>query len=198
MSPFQVTTAAQPSLQDRMRTLESPSTFYRETAVRGWNTWTGTGPNVSGQLYAVAIPLLAGDVVTNISFRSGGTAAGTPTNWWFALYSSAATPALIATTADQTTTAWGTNTTKTLALSGGAQTIASDGLYYVALMMAATTVCNLLGFTLSNNMGQTDTPLTGFKMTALTKGSGLTTPAGAPADLSSGTYAAARTWAAVT
>jgi len=197
LSSFSGGYVAPPGLLDRMRALEAPATFYRETIPRGWAGWTGVGPLTSGQLYAVALPLLAGDVVTNLSFRSGGTAAVTPTNWWFALYSSAATPALLATTADQTTTAWGTNTTKTVALTAP-QTIAADGVYYAAIMMAAATVVNLLGITLSNNMGQNDIPLTGFKMTAETVGAGLTVPGGAPANLSGATYAAARVWAAAT
>jgi hypothetical protein len=51
---------------------------------------------------SVAIPLEVGDVVTNLTFLSGATAAGTPTNYWFALYDTSATPALIAQSADQT------------------------------------------------------------------------------------------------
>jgi alpha-D-ribose 1-methylphosphonate 5-triphosphate synthase subunit PhnH len=65
---------------------------------------------------SVPLWLNAGDVVTNLSFLSGATAANTPTNWWFALYSTAATPALLAQTADQTTGAWAADTWKTVAL----------------------------------------------------------------------------------
>jgi hypothetical protein len=68
-------------------------------------------------MLSVALPLEAGDVVTNLTFVSGDTAAGTPANWWFALYDTAATPAKIAQTADQTSTAWAANTVKTVALS---------------------------------------------------------------------------------
>lgn len=93
---------------------------------------------------SVPIFLAAGDVVTNVSFFSGATAAGTPTNWWFALYSSAATPALLAQTADQTSTAWAAFTKKTVALSA-AQTITQSGVYWAAIMVKATTVPTLLG-----------------------------------------------------
>lgn len=93
---------------------------------------------------SVPIYLQAGDVITNISFRSGATAAGTPTNWWFALYSNAATPALLAQTADQTSTAWAANTTKTVALAT-AQTISQSGIYWAAIHVKATTVPTLLG-----------------------------------------------------
>jgi hypothetical protein len=93
---------------------------------------------------SVPIYLQAGDTITNVSFRSGATAANTPTNWWFALYSNAATPALLAQTADQTNTAWAANTTKTVALAS-AQTIRTSGIYWVGIMVKATAVPTLLG-----------------------------------------------------
>lgn len=105
---------------------------------------TGQVALVTEVMTSVPIYLHAGDVITNLSFRSGATAAGTPLNWWFALYSKAATPALLSQSADQTTTAWAANTTKTLALAA-AQTIAESGIYWAALMVKATTVPTLLG-----------------------------------------------------
>lgn len=126
----------------------SPSTFYRANLPRFglYDSASDAGQVAlaTGVMTAVRIKLAAGDVVTNISFRSGATAAGTPTNWWFALYSSASTPALLAQTADQTSTAWAANTTKTLALSS-AQTITAGGYYWVAINVTATTVPTLLG-----------------------------------------------------
>ena len=38
---------------------------------------------------SLAVPIQAGEVITSITFRSGSTAAVTPTAWWFALYSAA-------------------------------------------------------------------------------------------------------------
>jgi hypothetical protein len=93
---------------------------------------------------SVALPLQAGDVVTSLTFKSGATAAGTPTNWWFALYSSAATPALLSQSADQTSTAWGANTVQTLALATP-QLVTVAGVYYAAIMVKATTPPTLLG-----------------------------------------------------
>ena len=93
---------------------------------------------------SVPIWLNAGDVVTNLTFVSGATAAGTPANWWFALYSTAAVPALLAQTADQTTGAWAADTAKTLPLSAPV-TIAYAGIYRAAIMVKATTVCSLVG-----------------------------------------------------
>lgn len=88
--------------------------------------------------------LRKGDPVTNLSFMSGATAAGTPTNWWFALYNTAATPALVSQTADQLTAAWAANTVKTLALSAP-YTVPADGIYWAAVQVKATTVPTLAG-----------------------------------------------------
>jgi hypothetical protein len=101
-------------------------------------------PLTTQVMTSVPIKLVAGETVTNLTFRSGATAAGTPTNWWFALYSNAATPALLAQTADQTTTAWAANTTMTKALAT-AQLIAETGIYWAAIMVKATTVPSLYG-----------------------------------------------------
>lgn len=123
---------------------------------------------------SVAIPLFAGDTVTNLTFISGATAAGTPTNWWFALYSSAATPALLGQSADQTSTAWAANTVKTLALATPVP-ITTTGIYYAAVMVKATTVPTLVGATLNANAAAA--VLTGQKVLAQTSGTTLTTTA---------------------
>lgn len=86
---------------------------------------------------SVPIFLHAGDVVTNLSFISGATAGAGPTNWWFALYDDAATPALLAQTADQGAGAWAANTVMTKALSA-AQTIKRSGIYWAAVMFNHT------------------------------------------------------------
>ena len=98
----------------------------------------------TGVMTAVPIWLRAGDVVTNLSFLSGATAGGTLTHWWFALYSNAATPALLSQSADQVAAAWAADTWKTLALATP-QKIAASGIYYAACMVAATTVPSLIG-----------------------------------------------------
>jgi hypothetical protein len=126
----------------------SPSTFFRNNQPRigMYDSASDTGQVAlaTGVMTAVRIKLFAGDVITNISFRSGATAAGTPTAWWFALYSNAGTPALLAQSADQTSTAWAANTTKTLALAT-AQTISTTGFYWVAINVTATTPPTLIG-----------------------------------------------------
>jgi len=105
---------------------------------------TGSAPLVTQVMTSVPLFLTAGDVVTNLTFHSGQTAAGTPTNYWAALYDTQATPALLAQSADQTTAAWAAFTAKTLALSAPV-TISKTGVYWAALMVKATTVPSLLG-----------------------------------------------------
>ncbi len=126
----------------------SPDTFLRANQPRiglyDSAGDTGNVPLVSGTITAVRIKLFAGDVITSISMRSGQTAAATPANYWVALYSNAGTPALLAQSADQTSTAWAANATKTLALSAP-QTISKTDFYWAAIMVNAGTVPSLLG-----------------------------------------------------
>lgn len=98
---------------------------------------TGTGVAIGTRLF-----LRKGDVVTNLTFVAGATAAGTPTNWWHALYTEAG--ALLAQSADQLTAAWAANAAKKLALSSPV-TITADGWYIAATSMTATTVQTLIG-----------------------------------------------------
>lgn len=123
-------------------------------------------------MLSTALYLRAGDVVTNLTFVSATTAAGTPTNWWFALYSPAATPALLAQTADQTSTAWAANTAMTKALASPV-TIATTGWHYAAIMVKATTVPTLVGVALHNAV-EAGAIITGEKVLAQTSGSSLT------------------------
>jgi hypothetical protein len=116
---------------------------------------------------AVPIFLAAGDTITSISAVSGATAAGTPTNCFFALYSNAATPALLGQSADQLTAAWAADTVRTLALASPVK-IGKSGIYWVGLMVKATTVPSLLGACGSKPV------LTGEPALANTSGSALT------------------------
>ncbi|MFF4369633.1 hypothetical protein [Streptomyces sp. NPDC001594] len=126
----------------------SPDTFYRRnmprTGLYDSASDTGQVALATGVMTSVPIHLRSGDVITTVSVRSGATAAGTPTNYWVALYDSSATPALLAQSADQTSTAWAANTTKQLALTAPV-TITRTGIYWVGIMVAATTPPTLLG-----------------------------------------------------
>jgi hypothetical protein len=135
---------------------------------------------------AVAIPLQAGDTVTSLTFLSGSTAAGTPTNWWFALYDDSATPALLGQSADQTTGAWAANTAKTLALASPV-TIPRTGVYYAAVMVKATTVPTLAGAAVQNAVGA-GAVVAGMKVLARTSGAALV--ATAPATIATPTTVA--------
>lgn len=114
----------------------------------------------SATLAVAGIGLASGTVVSSITWVSGTTAANTPLNQWFALYDKNLVQ--LATTTDDTTTAWAASSAKTLNIatvaSGAASTytIPSTDLYYVGIMVKATTPPTLMGF-LSNNA-----PITGI------------------------------------
>lgn len=152
----------------------SADTFFRRNLPRTglYDSAGDTGQTALTTQVMTSVPiyLVAGDVITNISFRSGATAADTPTNWWFALYSDAATPALLAQTADQTTTAWAANTTMTKALAT-AYTVPKSGIYYVGIMVKATAVPTLLGTIAAPAIA------TGERALSQSSGSSLTTTA---------------------
>ena len=152
----------------------SPAAVLRESFPR-WACTTDLTAPTTEVMTSVAVPLQRGDIVTSITFKSGATAAATISNWWFALYSSASTPALLAQTADQTSTAWAANTAKTVALAT-AQLITEPGVYYAAFMMKATTVCSLVGRTVAL-AGASTGSISGQKVLAQTSGSGLSTTA---------------------
>lgn len=123
-------------------------TMYRANMSRR-QAVTNASALTTAVMLSTALYLYEGDVVTNLTFLTGGTAAGTPTNYWFALYSNAATPALLSQSADQTSTAWAANTALTLAL-GTAQTITTSGVYYAAIMVKASTPPTLAGVSVEN------------------------------------------------
>lgn len=121
---------------------------------------------------SVAVPLQVGDLVTNVTFKSGATEADTPLNWWFALYD--IDGAKIAQSADQTTTAWAANTVKTLALSTPYR-VPTTGVYYAAIMVKATTPPTLLGASVA--LAGASAAILSSKVLAQTSGSALTATA---------------------
>ncbi|MBL1100142.1 hypothetical protein [Streptomyces coffeae] len=96
----------------------------------------------SGVMCSVAIYLQDGDLITNLTFTSGGTAGATLSNQFAALYNGAG--ALLAQSADKTSEAWAADTAKTFALAT-AQRITKSGIYYAALSVTASTVPTLVG-----------------------------------------------------
>ena len=119
-------------------------TFDRNLA--NTNSTIGAG----GTLFLQAIYLTAGQLVSNITMVSATTAAATTTNLFFALYSGASSPALLAQSANQGAYTWTANTSKTLAMSTPYR-VPTSGIYYVGVMQAATTVATLVGAAAQNN-----------------------------------------------
>jgi hypothetical protein len=143
-------------------------------------------------MLSVAIPLQQYDKVTSITVRTGGTAANTPTNWWFALYDDSATPALLAQTADQTSTAMAADDYITVALQSVVQ-IERAGIYRVGIMVKASAVPTLVGTALDH--AEISTGLTGQALLSATSGSSLTTTA--PATVATPTAVVNVPWVAV-
>lgn len=126
-----------------------------------------TIPTASGTMFMQAIYLTAGQVINNIILSSATTAAGTPTNYIAGIYTSAL--ALVAQTANQTTTAWAANTVKTIALTA-AYRVPTSGLYYIGFFMTATTIITMKGGTArtGGQLAGTAPILSGTSSTGLT------------------------------
>jgi hypothetical protein len=151
-----------------------PTAAIAETCSRANNFVTNLGAT-SGRIHLSPIYLPAGKTISSITFVSGATALATGTNQWFGLFDSSRNK--LALTGDDTSTAWAASTAKTLNLSA-AYTTTSSGLYYVGVMVAATTTPSYLGL-------NTQVAPVGL-LTPILCGqadSGLTNPASCPATL---------------
>lgn len=143
----------------------------------------------SGRLHLQLIYLQAGQVVTNLHFISGGTPLGTGTNQWFALYNKSR--GKLAVTADDTSTAWGTNALKSLALTA-AYTVPTSDIYYVGICVVASQVPTLQGIAQPAALTGLAPILCGHADT------GLTDPASAPVTAAALTSTAGCIYAYVT
>lgn len=120
----------------------------------------------SGTLTLVAVHLKVGQVVSNISFFSGSTAANGPTNQFFALYSRLGQ--LLASSANDTTTAWAANTIKTLAMQS-AYTVRKSDIYFIGIMVTASSaVPNLKGQSMGTQLGAYQQAIRGNSTSSLT------------------------------
>lgn len=171
---------------DYMGAIEKPSAALSETFARTYASSAAVGAATSGRLLLHTIPLLKGMVVSSITFVSGSTAIATPSNQWFSLYSP--TLALLGTTADDTTAAWGQNIVKTLSLSSPV-TITSDGLYYVGFVAVASTMPTFTGIALSGALGAMPPILVAQSTTGLTNPASAPNPAGALSSIGIRPYA---------
>lgn len=167
-----------------------PLNTIAETMPRQTCPEVNTTIAASGTLALQAIYLTAGQLVSNITISSATTAAGTPTNYFFALYSGLqSAPALLAQSANQTTTAWAANTVKTLAMTTPYR-VPTSGVYYIGYMMTATTVATLKGGTArtGGQLGAAAPVIYGTSSTGLT--TSLPNPAAAITSAAASFYAA--------
>jgi hypothetical protein len=89
----------------------------------------------SGTLGMTAVYLTKGTVVTNVNVLTGSTAGGTLTHQWAGLYQGpAATPTLVAVSADGTSAAIGANSAITFALSTP-YTVPTSGIWYAGILV---------------------------------------------------------------
>jgi hypothetical protein len=116
-----------------------------ETLDRNYCIETNTAALSTGRLTLQAIWLTAGMQINSISFYSSTTALSGGTNQLFGLYD--INRQLLATTTNDTSTAWGANSIKTLTLTTAPYVVQYTGLYYLGIMVVATTVPTLKGTT---------------------------------------------------
>lgn len=115
-----------------------------ETIDRSHCDEVNTAALSSGRLSLQAIHIRSGVAINSISFWSATTAGATITNQLFGLYDNNLN--LLATSVNDGATAWAANSRKTLALTAQFTTTYT-GLYYLGIMVAATTVPTLKGNT---------------------------------------------------
>lgn len=133
--------------EDHLRQGAPMNSLFAETLPRISSTSAAVAIAATGVELAVRIPLQFGDVVSNVTFVVGATAAGTPTAGYAVLRDPAG--AKLVQTADFATTARAANTAYTVALTA-AYTVTTPGLYHVGLSFTATTVPTLEGVALGN------------------------------------------------
>lgn len=155
-----------------------------ETFSRAGATTGNVAGMLSGRLFLCALQLPANEPITSITFMSGGTALSGGTHQWFGLFDDALNA--LAFTSDDTSASWNSSTEKTLALSSPFITTYS-GLYYIGVMVTATTVPNLMGvasggsantglapiLTGTSTTGQTGVPALPFTAAALAAVAGI-------------------------
>jgi len=143
------------------------NTTFAETMSRVITVNSGVTIGATGVEHSTAVPLQFGDLVTNITFVTSGTAAATPTAGYVCLRD--VNGALLAQSADFTTTARAANTAYTVALATP-QLITTPGLYYVGISFTAGTVPTLVGTTIGN-AATAGAVVTGARVLARTHGS---------------------------
>lgn len=130
-----------------LQRLAMPTGAIGEAGIGRFTGIASTSVLNSGVLRVGAMQMLpAGATVTNIVVAGGTVAAISPTNQWFSIIR-VSDRSVLAKTVDDTTTAWGASTNKSLALSAPF-TPTADELVYIGLVVAAGTVPTLMGWTI--------------------------------------------------
>jgi hypothetical protein len=157
----------------------APSGATAETCPRRYASTSSSAQN-TGTLYATAIAMASGILVSNITMASGTAAKTGGTHGWYVLLDSGLV--VRAVTADQTdaATVWGVAQTA-YTLATNSYTTTYTGLYYIGVMVAATGMPTFLAATATGNAvngvapvlagssstSQTTPPSTGTTMTSL-------------------------------
>ena len=163
---------AQPTASDH-------STFGITSTVPIWATLGNQGAPTSGRIVLVPIELDVNLTISAIAFTSGTTAGVSLTNQWFVLCDSS--KVALAYTANDTTTAWGSNTRKQLSLTSS-YTTTYRGRHYLGILVTASTPPTLRGLSITGS---------GIQAYALAANTGLTTPGTAGTTAYTGTAASA-------
>jgi hypothetical protein len=131
---------------------------------------TDTAALTTQVMTSVALPLQIGDLVSTLTWRSGGTAANTPTNQWSALYSPAG--ALLVQSPDLEDDAWAGDLEKAFTFAVPYR-VPAAGVYFAALMVKATAAPSLAGHSV-DHAEISDGLVAGQVNLAQTSGTGLT------------------------
>jgi hypothetical protein len=164
--------------------LGSPSASFIENFSHDQITTDLVASLVTQVMTSVAVPLIAGDIITNMSVISGATALATPSHAWMALYSPAG--ALLGQSTDVPAQALAANTVLTHAFTSPI-VIPTTGVYFAAIMIQATTVPTLVGKVHGVNATGIGAAITAWSWPSLAQNSGSALTTTAPATIATPT-----------
>lgn len=142
-----MTRQAGPTFNEEHLRQGSPTNATFAESIPRYLAGTDNAIAATGVEHCTAIPLQTGDVISNITFITGGTAADTPTAGYAVLRSPDGTK--LVQTADFGSTARAANTAYTVALTTP-YTVITPGMYLVGISFTATAVPTLRGVSLGN------------------------------------------------
>lgn len=150
---------------------------------------TNSSTLATGRMTLALCRVWPGLVINKASFLSATTGFTPGTNQWFSLYDTAASPNLLAVTADDTSTAWSANSWKTLTYASPYTVPASTYLIYIGINVTGGTQPTLISG--PGGVGiATASSTTLPQLAANIAPASLTNPASAPATATLGISAA--------